>query len=125
MSYASDALIDALQRKVKRLEADNAELRGYVQTLETANLDVTSRLQDYIGQYDPTDAFVIEVKAENTKLREYVNAIAIQSYKGKMFDCGYCPFFNQCYNDEPKEHQGRGCQWWLWARELGVEVDDA
>ena len=61
------------------------------------------------------------LEAENARMREYVNAMAIQSYKGKMFDCGYCPFFNQCYNDEPKEHQGRGCQWWLWARELGVE----
>ena len=53
-------------------EAENAKLRGYVKTLETANLDVTSRLQDYIGQYDPTDAFVIEVKAQNDKLRELV-----------------------------------------------------
>lgn len=65
-----------------------------------------------------------EALAENAKLREYVNAMAIQSYKGRMFDCGYCPFYSQCYNDEPKEHQGRGCQWWLWARELGIEVNE-
>lgn len=64
-----------------------------------------------------------QLQAENAKLREYVNAMAIQSYKGEMFDCGYCPFVSQCYNDEPKEHQGRGCQWWLWARELGIEAE--
>lgn len=49
---------------------ENAKLREYVTELEAANLDVTARLEDYIGQYDPTDAFVAEVKAENEKLLE-------------------------------------------------------
>lgn len=53
-----------------QLQAENAKLREYVTELETANLDVTARLADYIGQYDPTDAFVAEVKAENEKLLE-------------------------------------------------------
>ena len=63
------------------------------------------------------------LQSENAKLREYVLAVAIQSYKNMMW-CNLCPFEDQCYNDEPKEHQGRGCQWWLWARELGIEVGE-
>ena len=52
------------------LKAENAKLREYVTKLEMANIDVTARLADYIGQYDPTDAFVAEVKAEDAKLRD-------------------------------------------------------
>lgn len=106
MSYASDALIDALKRENNQLQAENAKLKQELEAVGTAAY--------LYGRTDLAD--------ENAKLREYVEAIAIQSYKGRMFDCGYCPFHNQCYNDEPKEHQGRGCQWWLWARELGIEV---
>lgn len=61
---------DVVCKIADEVDAENAKLREYVQTLEAANIDVTSRLQDYIGQYDPTDAFVIEAKADNAKLRE-------------------------------------------------------
>ena len=68
-------LCDMVAQRESDLEdamAENDRLWKYVTKLETANLDVTARLTDYIGQYDPTDAFVAEVKAENAKLRELV-----------------------------------------------------
>lgn len=58
----------AMQGDIDQLKAENDKLREYVTKLEAANLDVTARLTDYIGQYDPTDAFVAEVKADNAKL---------------------------------------------------------
>ena len=63
-----------------------------------------------------------KLEAKNAKLREYVTTVANDAYAMDMFDCGCCRFFEQCYNDEPKEHKGFGCQWRLWARELGIEV---
>ena len=60
---------------------------------------------------------------ENDKLRKYVQSIANLIYKGGVIDCGKCRFFNQCYQtNHQKEHEGRGCQWLLWAREIGIEV---
>jgi len=64
----------ALEGKVRRLISENEKLRKYAHSLEVANIDMASRLEDYIGQYDPTDAFVIEVKAKNAKLCELVTA---------------------------------------------------
>lgn len=66
---------EVLERRVDELCAEVERLRKYTKTLESANLDVTARLQDYIGQYDPTGAFVSEVKAENAKLRELNEAM--------------------------------------------------
>ena len=66
---------------------------------------------------------LIPLKAENAKLREFVRAVAEDVYGRGLFDCGECRFFDGCYNGEKKEHAGRGCQWWLWARELGIEGD--
>ena len=58
-----------LERRIDELCVEVERLQQYAHALEHANLDVTARLQDYIGQYDPTEAFVLEVKAENAKLR--------------------------------------------------------
>ena len=55
--------IVGIANDVAEVEAENAKLREYATKLEMANLDVTARLTDYIGQYDPTDAFVTEVKS--------------------------------------------------------------
>ena len=64
---------------------------------------------------------------ENERLREYVAAIAPAAYKGQL-SCTSglyeCEFFNQCYNNEPTKHDGRGCKWVIWARELGIEVSE-
>ena len=59
-----------VKEHIEQVEAENAKLREYVAKLEMANIDVTARLTDYIGQYDPTDAFVAEVKADNAKLQD-------------------------------------------------------
>lgn len=64
----------------------------------------------------------VDLRMENEKLREYITAVANDVYGSRLFDCSWCRFFEQCCNDEPKEHDGRGCQWLLWARELGIEV---
>ena len=61
------------------------------------------------------------LKAENERLREFAQAMAEAAYKGQML-CDGCRFSHGCYNGGKKEHEGRGCQWWLWARELGIEV---
>ncbi len=63
------------------------------------------------------------LQAENAKLREFAQAMAEVAYEGQML-CDKCRFFNGCYNGGKKEHEGRGCQWLLWARELGIEVED-
>lgn len=116
---AHDQTIDRVT-EVQR--AENAKLREYVTELETANLDVTARLADYIGQYDPTDAFVAEVKAENAKLLDQkadayndmvnaqLDADALQAENAKLrelvrdmhkwlwngADCTECPFVAKC-----------------------------
>lgn len=59
---------------------------------------------------------------ENEKLREYVQYVADGVYEGVLC-CNKCRFFDGCYNNKKKEHDGRGCQWLLWARELGIEVN--
>jgi hypothetical protein len=66
--------------------------------------------------------YVDAIEAENEKLREYITAVANDVYGSHLFDCSGCRFFDGCYNDDKKEHDGRGCQWLLWARELGIEV---
>lgn len=38
MSYASDALIDAQEREIKKLKAENAKLREYVRMLSKATV---------------------------------------------------------------------------------------
>ena len=73
-------LCDMVAQRESDLEdarAENDRLWKYVTKLETANLDVTARLTDYIGQYDPTDAFVAEVKAENAKLRQHLADVTV------------------------------------------------
>ncbi|MBR3318741.1 MAG: hypothetical protein IKG21_13065 [Atopobiaceae bacterium] len=62
------------------------------------------------------------LKAENAKLREFVQHVADGVYEG-LLCCDKCRFFDGCYNNKKKEHNGRGCQWLLWSRELGIEVD--
>lgn len=66
---------------------------------------------------------VNRLREENAKLQEYITAVANDVYGSHLFNCMGCRFFDGCYNDEPKEHDGRGCQWLLWARELGIEVE--
>lgn len=62
------------------------------------------------------------LKDENAKLREFAQAMAEVAYEGQML-CDKCRFSHGCYNGGKKEHDGRGCQWLLWARELGIEVE--
>ncbi len=119
---------DALKEAVKDVVALNAELcaevkrlRKYTRTLESANLDVTARLQDYIGQYDPTDAFVAEVKAENAKLRELCRRFSeYVSYDR----CEGCVTKRRCNDGEVDECWQMG-EIRKLARELGIEVSDA
>ena len=70
MPMLLEAASDVRRLVAPSLDAENAKLREYVAKLEMANIDVTARLTDYIGQYDPTDAFVAEVKADNAKLQD-------------------------------------------------------
>ena len=68
MSYASDALIDALQRKVDRLEVENYLLR-------TAGGHASLTVARQSGKKDTIIALaerVEELDAENAKLRELV-----------------------------------------------------
>ena len=67
---------------------------------------------------------IFELEEENAKLREYVTAVANDVYESELFDCSGCRFFGGCYNGEDKEHDGRGCQWFVWARELRIEVGE-
>ena len=60
----------ALEGEVRCLISENEKLQEYAHTLEVANIDMASRLEDYIGQYDPTDAFVADVRAANERLRK-------------------------------------------------------
>ena len=73
--------------------------------------------------YDNLSRQHADLEAENAKLREFVQAVAEDVYGSSMFSCDGCRFSRQCYSiDQEKEHKGRGCQWHLWSRELGVEV---
>lgn len=64
---------------------------------------------------------IVALEDKRDKLREFVQAVTEVAYKGQML-CNECRFSHGCYNGGKKEHEGRGCQWWLWARELGIEV---
>ena len=114
-------LCDMVAQRESDLEdvmAENDRLWKRVRKLETANLDVTARLTDYIGQYDPTDAFVAEVKAANAKLRELVHDF-LQLILAEGFDCYGCVHENCC---DGMQYTDR-CKLLDRARALGVEVD--
>ena len=94
--------------KIRELEEENAKLR---EEIEAAKHD----LQAFSMRY-------VQLDAENDKLREFVQSVADGVYED-LPCCDNCRFFDGCYNDAKKEHDGRGCQWLLWARELGIEAD--
>ena len=101
--------------KYRSVVAENAKLRDEYTKLAQHTIEVESDLCDYIGQYDPTDAFVVAVGKENVKLRELVMAFDWCTENFDMPDkCDRCPL-PQSSNLEPE------CE--LWMRELGVEVD--
>lgn len=77
---------------------------------------------EYREMLDDANADLQELKSENAKLRELAQAMAEVAYEGQML-CDKCRFSHGCYNGGKKEHEGRGCQWLLWARELGIEVE--
>lgn len=79
------------------------------------NAELRRQVEDLMHEYE-------RLGAENGKLREFAQAVAEEVYYDRILDCGQCRFFQGCYNGQPKEHEGRGCQWLLWSRELGVEV---
>lgn len=114
---------------------ENAKLREYVTELETANLDVTARLADYIGQYDPTDAFVAEIKAENAKLLDQ-KADAYNDMVNAQLDADALQAENavlrELVRDMAAEIRGLGidfarvgwCDYADRMRELGVEIQE-
>lgn len=118
----------------ERLERENAKLREYVTELETANLDVTARLADYIGQYDPTDAFVAEIKAENAKLLDQ-KADAYNDMVNAQLDADALQAENamlrELVEDMAAEIRGLGvdfkrvgwCDYADRMRELGIEIN--
>lgn len=108
------AMLSQVQTEKRCYMAENAKLREYVTKLEAANLDVTARLTDYIGQYDPTDAFVAEVKADNAKLRELVRWMYERMDESCAVQYPYAP--------APISYD-RLMQALARARDLGVEVD--
>lgn len=108
------------QKQLDQLRTENAKLREYVTKLEMANIDVTARLADYIGQYDPTDAFVAEVKDENAKLRELCKMFAEYVSKDR---CEGCVVKCRC-NDGEVEECWQRTEIRKVARELRIEVDE-
>lgn len=106
-----------------RLKAENEKLREYAHSLEVANIDMASRLEDYIGQYDPTDAFVAEVRAKNEKLREFASRLVEYVDPASHQDaCNIaCPAYARCYGKST-------CAFPDWAiervKELGIEVEE-
>lgn len=81
MSYASDALIDALER-------ENAKLR---EEIEAAKHDLQVFSMSSV-QFD----------AENVKLRELVRDVYALHWSG--LDCTECPWIGECDTDG-------GCPW--------------
>ncbi len=102
---------------VESLKQQDSDDHKEAERLTTENAKLSTQLTDVTESMG-------RVEERCAKLREYVTAVANDTYATEMFDCGGCRFFEQCYNDESKEHEGFGCQWRLWARELGIEVDD-
>ena len=98
---------------------DHAQLSDWLRELRRARMeiDLLKTLRDGFK------ADAQKHKAENEKLREFAQAMAEVAYEGQML-CNKCRFFHGCYNGGKKEHDGRGCQWLLWARELGIEVSE-
>ena len=73
------------------------------------------------GMLSVVSRHINEIEDENAKLREFAQAMAEVAYEGQML-CDKCRFSHGCYSGGKKEHEGRGCQWLLWARELGIEA---
>lgn len=116
MREATEAL-DRLVRALADADAENRKLREYAHSLEVANIDVTSRLEDYIGQHDPTDALVVEVKAANERLRELMR---------DTYDC-ICEMYAYMdggYAYEDAEADPAYGPILKRMRELGIEVDN-
>jgi len=97
---------------------DREELAERIVKLEDER-DLYSGLVEVMDHPDTAN----QLRVENVKLRELAQAMAEVAYEGQML-CDKCRFFHGCYNGGKKEHEGRGCQWVLWARELGIEVEE-
>lgn len=94
MSYASDALIDALKRDVDRLKRENSQLMSDNAKLRAARdmwAENDAKLREERHEYQATiDSLVDECsdhKAENTKLRELIADVheSLKADKAEMF----------------------------------------
>ena len=128
MSYASDALIDALERKCKKLEVENAKLVKVLHEVESEAVYAYRCLQhdcehmvneqsELFRKYWHEQCVSDCIKAENAKLRE----LARDMYRS-MWACDHekCPHGGYC--DKRIEFMPM-CILGLRARELRIEVD--
>lgn len=113
--------------RVERVAAHAGQIHALLQRIINECDAAQTEVLDYLSMRDVANKQNEKLKAENEKLREYVAAIAPVAYNGQL-SCTNglyeCEFFNQCYNNEPTKHDGRGCKWVIWARELGIEVSE-
>ena len=115
MSYASDALIDALGRNVDRLERENGQLKYENEKLREKarrQADELTALRKAIeqrnGEFRPWKRQAERFVAENAKLRELV--------RDALTTISWCTI--DCYPSDNKKRELNER-----ARELGVETD--
>ena len=68
MSYASDALIDAQEREIEKLQADNAKLHNNAELLREMQRHEHVRVQCYMSEN-------VKLRDENTRLRERLRKV--------------------------------------------------
>lgn len=102
MSYASDALIDALKQENNRLKAENARLKQELESVGTAAY--------LYGRTDLAD--------ENVKLRELCAGLLTG------YECGRGKLCKGCAWDGLGDPKTFPCLPLVKARELGIEVPE-
>lgn len=90
MSYASDALIDAQEREIKRLKDENTKFREELD--DQAGYD--QMLRDILCQQTE---LCIKAEADNAKLRELSSIMlkCIMANERKKLICWECPMHKQ------------------------------
>ena len=90
MSYASDALIDAQEREIKKFKRENAQLLEMLSESRQANERLYTELKRYESILRSRPNAMTALYDENAKLREYANILA----KSAMIygPCDWCPY---------------------------------
>lgn len=138
MSYASDALIDALTHENEQIKSENTKLRneledqeGYDQMLrdrlrqqtelcvkaEDENKRLCNERERLFRSNVEKNGEILRLLEENAKLHKLMNTMRKTLDSAESDVCSHCDFFGNCADNDWHE-----CEFDKRMRELGIEV---